>query len=76
MGLYSGYHSRRDYSCVVCFVLYLFIHDKAVDMNISSVWYIFGAHRYYTGPKSNLHNDSVEVITQDFLPNKDKKTAA
>jgi len=43
---------------------------------LASVWYIFGAHRYYTGPKSNLHNDSVEVITQDFLPNKDKKTAA
>jgi len=40
---------------------------------LASAWYVLGAHKHYTGPKSNLHNDSVEVITQDFSYLKDGK---
>ncbi|KAF8901008.1 APC amino acid permease [Gymnopilus junonius] len=42
---------------------------------LASAWWVFGAHRYYTGPKSNLHNDSVEVITEDVIPDKEHKSA-
>ncbi|KDR78351.1 hypothetical protein GALMADRAFT_245494 [Galerina marginata CBS 339.88] len=35
---------------------------------LASVWYVLGAHRHYTGPRSNLHDDSVDVITQDIPP--------
>ncbi|PPQ77882.1 hypothetical protein CVT25_015369 [Psilocybe cyanescens] len=31
---------------------------------LASIWYILGARKHYTGPKSNLHDDSVEAITQ------------
>lgn len=31
---------------------------------LACVWYILGAHRHYTGPQSNLHDDSVEEITK------------
>ncbi|KAF8951281.1 APC amino acid permease [Flammula alnicola] len=44
-------------------------------MVLAFAWYILGAHRHYIGPQSNLHDDSVEVITQD-APFRDKKSSA
>jgi len=32
---------------------------------LAFAWYVLGAHRHYSGPQSNLHDKSVEVVTQD-----------
>ncbi|KAF9480263.1 APC amino acid permease [Pholiota conissans] len=42
---------------------------------LAFAWYILGAHKFYTGPQSNLHDDSVEVVTQD-APSGAKKSSA
>ncbi|KAF8797589.1 hypothetical protein BYT27DRAFT_7265596 [Phlegmacium glaucopus] len=39
------------------------------------VWYFAAAHKHYTGPKSNVNDDSVTTIAKDFQI-KDEKYAA
>ncbi|KAF8176273.1 APC amino acid permease [Pholiota molesta] len=41
---------------------------------LAFAWYILGANKFYVGPQSNLHDDSVEAVTQD-APSDEKKSA-
>lgn len=40
-----------------------------------SVWYFAAAHKHYTGPKSNVNDDSATMIAKDY-PTKDEKFTA
>ncbi|TFK36500.1 APC amino acid permease [Crucibulum laeve] len=42
---------------------------------LAFAWYILGAHKHYSGPQSNIHDDSVEQIDQT-TDAKDKKDFA
>ncbi|KJA17855.1 hypothetical protein HYPSUDRAFT_205831 [Hypholoma sublateritium FD-334 SS-4] len=43
---------------------------------LAFAWYVLGAHKFYVGPQSNLHDGSVEVVTQDSASDNEKKTLA
>ena len=55
---WSYYHRLVS---LINFTIHLDVHNYRC-----SVWYFAAAHKHYDGPKSNLNDDSVTAIYQDF----------
>lgn len=69
------------WTCFIC-VIFAFptvLPVTAETMNYASVlavgvivlayiWYFGSARKYYTGPRSNLHDDSIQAVTQEKTP--------
>jgi hypothetical protein len=69
----EGHHWLRHYTCIVS-VLPIITFPLTKPYSLSfSVWYFAAARRHYIGPQSNLHDASVEVVTQDTPTEKEKE---
>ena len=62
----QGNHPRSYCICLVSFASIFFTVYFDVRICGCSVWYFAAAHKHYTGPKSNLNDDSVIPIDQDI----------
>ena len=62
----QGNHRRSYCICLVSFAFFIITVYFNVHNCGCSVWYFAAAHKHYAGPKSNLNDDSVIPIDQDF----------
>ena len=62
----QGNHRWSYCICLVSFASIFFTVYFDVRICGCSVWYFAAAHKHYTGPKSNLNDDSVIPIDQDI----------